>query len=365
MPWREFIGNRHAVEQVQRLVATQRAQRTVVLAGPEGVGKTTMALMLGLSLNCRNPPAAGDFCGECASCRQAVPLNTLAELITQALEHRAAEVKTAPREAAPLVLALHPAVRLYPPDGDFLTMAQARALIHQSQLRANPGSTWMLIIPEFDRARWATQAALLKTLEEPPPGVAIAALARNPLALLPTVRSRALVLTLAPVPIDQLAAALPAAHPPEGAGSNPGDAALRARLADGCPGRALRLDLAAYQQVRGEALGLLRLAPQPEAPGYALSVFHLSESTRADKEKFETLIEILYSVLQDLVHLQSGFAEGIRNVDCTRELMQLAQQFSSNQLTQAIEELDRVQAGAGRNIFRPLALESWALGLSR
>jgi len=371
MPWREFIGNRNAVEQLQRLVATQRAQRTVVLAGPEGVGKTTMALMLGLSLNCRNPPAAGDFCGECASCRQAVPLHTLAELITQALEHRAAEVKTAPREAAPLVLALHPAVRLYPPDGDFLTMAQARALIHQSQLRPNAGSTWMLIIPEFDRARWTTQAALLKTLEEPPAGVAIAALARNPLALLPTVRSRALVLTLAPVPIDQLAAALPAAHPPEGdegaegAGLAPADAALRARLADGCPGRALRLDLAAYQQVRGEALGLLQLAPQPEAPGYAVSVFHLSESTRADKEKFETLIEILYSVLQDLVHLQSGYAGGIRNVDCTRELMQLAQQFSSNQLTQAIEELDRVQAGAGRNIFRPLALESWALGLSR
>lgn len=356
MPWRDFIGNASVVEQLRRLVAEGRALRTVVLAGPEGIGKTTLAWMLGLSLNCQAPPQPGDFCGACPSCAAATPIGGTPELIAQALDHRASEVKTNPREAAPLVVAPHPAIRLYPPDGDFLTMGQARALIHQSQLQPNAGGNWMLIVPEFDRARWATQAALLKTLEEPPPHVAIAVLARNRLALLPTVRSRALVLTLAPVPPEQLAAALP-----------PGDdALLRARLADGCPGRALQLDLALYQQLRAEALRLLHAAERgPEVSGYAVSLFRLSESTRADKEKFETLTEILYSVLQDLVHLQSGYTGGIRNVDCTRELTQLAQQFSSSQLAQAVEELDRIQAGAGRNIFRPLALDSWGLGLGR
>lgn len=354
MPWRDFIGNAGAVEQLQHLVAEGRAQRTVVLAGPEGIGKTTLAWMLGLSLNCQAPPAPGEFCGSCASCAHATAVADIPELIEQALEHRTAEVKTNPREVAPLVVAPHPALRLYPPDGDFLTMAQARALIHQSQLQPNAGSTWTLIVPDFDRARWATQAALLKTLEEPPPQVTIAVLARNPLALLPTVRSRALVLTLAPVACEQLAAALPTGDDP----------ALRARLADGCPGRALRLDLPHYQQLRREALSLLQSSIKPDASGYAVSLFRLSESTRSDKEKFETLVEILYSVLQDLVHLQSGYPGGIRHVDCTQELTQLAQQFSTHQLAQAIEQLDRVQAATGRNIFRPLALDAWALGLS-
>ncbi|HXE30512.1 MAG TPA: hypothetical protein VN515_01795, partial [Terriglobales bacterium] len=291
MPWHEFLGNAEVVAQLRHLVAAQHARRTVVLTGPEGIGKTTLALMLGLALNCLAPPAPGDFCGVCTRCRQAVSLSQVAEQITAALEFREAEVKGNAREAAPLQVSLHPAVRLYPPDGDFLTMAQARALIQQTQLLPDAGATWTLIVPEFDRARWTTQAALLKTLEEPPERVCLVMLARNPLALLPTVRSRALVLALRPVASEELVAALAQRSP-----AAPEELALAARLSQGCPGRALQLDLAGYRAARQEALGWLRAAL---AGGQALSVFRLSESTRASKEKFESLLEILYSVLQD------------------------------------------------------------------
>ncbi|HUX67036.1 MAG TPA: hypothetical protein VMV31_06080 [Terriglobales bacterium] len=357
--WSDFIGNAAVVEQLRRLVATHRAQRTLVLAGPVGSGKTTLAYMLGLALNCLAPPAPGEFCGACASCAQAAPLAELPALLEAAIEHRADVVKGNVREAAPLALALHPALWWYPPDGDALTMSQARALIHQSQLRPDRGRTWTLIVPDLDQARWATQASLLKTLEEPPPGVAIVALARNPLALLPTVRSRALVLALAAVPAPELAAALAAR------GLAPAAADLAARLAQGAPGRALGLDLAAYQLARREALELLRAALAAASPGpYAASVFRLSESTRANKEKLESLSEILYSVLQDIVYLQSGFPEAVRNVDSLPELNQLAQRVRPDSLPGLVEALDRVQSAARRNAFRPLALAGWALGLA-
>ena len=357
--WNDFIGNPGVVDQLRRMVAARSAQRTIVLAGPVGVGKTTLATMLGLALNCLAPPAPGEFCGACASCAQAVAPADLPAMLAAALEHRADEVKGNVREAAPLALALHPAIWWYPPDGDVLTMSQARALIHQSQLQPDPGRTWTLIVPDLDQARWATQAALLKTLEEPPAGVAILALARNSLALLPTVRSRALVLTLAAVPPAELTAALVARQHPQQA------AALAARLAQGAPGRALALDLTAYQQTRREAFELLRAGLAAGRPGpYAASVFRLSESTRASKEKLESLSEILYSVLQDIVYLQSGFPEAVRNVDSVPELSQLAQRVRPSSLPRLIEELDRVQSAARRNAFRPLALAGWALGLA-
>lgn len=364
MRWDDFIGNHAVVGQLQRLAAAARAQPgnvampfpTLVLAGPAGVGKSTLAFLLALALNCQTPPGPGGFCGRCASCAAAVPLDQWPALLEAALEHRAALVKSSAREAAPLCLAPHPAVRVYPPDGDFLSLPQARAAIHQSRMHPDAGRTWTLILPGLDRARWATQAALLKTLEEPPPGVALVALAQNPLALLPTVRSRALVLALAPVGAAELAPSLAARLNlplPQ--------AELAARLAQGAPGRALGLDLEAYRQHRQQALELLAAGL---AAGPAESIFRLSESTRADKEKFETLIEILYSILQDIVALQSGFSEAVRNVDSVPELTRMARQVTPAGLVRLAEGLDRVQSAARRNAFRPLALASWALGIA-
>ncbi|HXE30791.1 MAG TPA: hypothetical protein VN515_03200, partial [Terriglobales bacterium] len=74
--------------------------------------------------------------------------------------------------------------------------------------------------------------------------------------------------------------------------------------------------------------------------------------------------EILYSVLQDCVYLQSDFPQAVRNVDCLPELTQLARRLDAGRLPEWVEGLDRMQAATGRNVFRPLALDSWALGLA-
>ncbi|MGH9468433.1 MAG: AAA family ATPase [Terriglobales bacterium] len=359
MPF-EFIGNPEVVRQLRQLAAAAapgRAQRTLLLSGPRGIGKTTLAVNFGLALNCRNPPEPGVACGACASCRQAAPgvMEARAQLLEEALAYRAAEVKSAARQQAPLRLALHPSIHLFPPDGDGLTMAQARVLRHQDALQASLGQSWVLIVPDFDQARWAVQAALLKTLEEPAAGVVLVLLARNPGAVLAAVRSRALEMRLAPVPLEELAAALVAR------GRTAEAAGLAARLAQGAPGRALALDVAAYRQVREEALHLLN-AGLKGAP--AAEILRISESTRASKEKFESLLEILYSVLQDIAYLQAEFSRGIGNVDCLPELRQLAQRIAPPSVPEMVAKLDRIQAAARRNSFRPLALASWALALT-
>lgn len=363
MPFAEFIGNEPVVARLRELIATGGMNRTVIFSGPSGVGKTTLAIMAGLALNCMAPPQPGDFCGACASCRQLVPgWRDLGARTAEALEFREQQVKTRAREDAPLVVQLHPQIELFPADGDFLTIHQARLLSQRCQRRSDAGRTWAFILPDLDRARWMVQASLLKTLEEPPPRTTIFALARNPLELLPTVRSRSLILGLAPAGEAEIAtllgrerAALPSA-----------DRALLARLAEGRPGRALSLDLAAYRELREQALLLLATGLHRES---LEALFALTGQAllagRTGKEKLESLAEILYSLLQDILYLIAGRSEAIRNLDCRPELMGLAPSFTMPKLALATEETDRILSAARRNANRGLALEAWALRLAQ
>ncbi len=204
-----------------------------------------------------------------------------------------------------------------------------------------------------------TQATLLKTLEEPPPRTALLLLAENPLELLPTVRSRALLLTLPPASPPALARLLAERRGELSAAERE----AVARWSQGRPGRALRLDPAEYRELRRQALLLLATAggSGPWAPLFEMT----QQAARPGKERLESLVEILYSLLQDILYLLSDRPEAIRNADCRAELSGLAQQFNLRSVAFATEEADRVLAATRRNAQRGLALEAWALRLAR
>lgn len=363
MPLADFLGNAAAVARLRRLIAAEAMNRTLVLAGPRGIGKTTLAIFAGLALNCLAPPAPGDFCGACASCAQLDPgWRDLEAAIAAAVAFREQQAKTRGKELAPLRLAPHPRIEIYPPDGDFLTLAQARLLARRAHEKTGAGQFSVFVLPEFDQARWMVQNALLKTLEEPPPRTAILALARNPMELLPTVRSRSLILSLAPVAAAELTGWLErqaAAAPALGWGT-------AARLAQGSPGIALTEDWAAYAALREQALALIAAGLDAAHPRslFELTV-RLFPSGRSGKEKLESLLEILYSLLQDMLYVTAGRAAAVRNEDCSAELAALASRLSLRQLSLAIQEADHMAAAAQRNAQRTLAVDAWALRLAR
>lgn len=77
--------------------------------------------------------------------------------------------------------------------------------------------------------------ALLKVLEEPPPGFVFLVVVQRPGGLLPTIRSRCAALRLAPLPERDMAAALRALASPDD------DVGRLVELGEGSPGRALAL----------------------------------------------------------------------------------------------------------------------------
>jgi DNA polymerase III subunit gamma/tau len=64
----EVATQQHASETLRRAVVTNRVGHAYLFCGPRGVGKTTLARVLAMSLNCDARAEDGEPCGECPSC---------------------------------------------------------------------------------------------------------------------------------------------------------------------------------------------------------------------------------------------------------------------------------------------------------
>jgi DNA polymerase III delta' subunit len=184
----------------------------LLFVGPAGVGKTTLALDLAAGLLCTNEEVAARPCGECRSCRL-------------------------------VVRGVHPDVHRLGPDGPGRQVVIGgagskvrgiRDLISELALLPVEGGARVAIVESAQRMNDDAQAALLKTLEEPPTGARIMLCADSEEPLLPTIRSRCARIRLGPVGVREIEAILAKAGAAE-----PPVAARVARISGGRPGIAL------------------------------------------------------------------------------------------------------------------------------
>jgi DNA polymerase III subunit delta' len=141
--------------------------------------------------------------------------------------------------------------------------------------------------------------------------------------------------------------------------------ALVARLCGGAAGRARTFDVDSYVAARSQALVLLNSALRG---GDHSELFKVTEGYRAGaegREKTEQLIRSLYSLLQDLLFLNSGTAELVRNSDMLGELKKLAESADFTWIATASDRLGEVERGMRRNLLRSLSLDAFATALER
>jgi DNA polymerase-3 subunit gamma/tau len=189
----------HALEQ-------QRIAHGYIFSGHRGIGKTTIARILGMSLNCRNPIGSPERptpepCGVCDSCKEIRSGSSLDVIEIDAATNRGIDEIRELREAA-----------RYAP-------ARDRYKIY--------------LLDEAHQITDAAFNALLKTLEEPPEHVVFMMATTQPEDIPQTIRSRCQHFSFHAVKFDDIVSELTQIAAKEGILADPQALALLAEAGDG------------------------------------------------------------------------------------------------------------------------------------
>jgi len=154
----DLIGQDQVKITLKNALKNDRVAHAYLFAGPRGTGKTSTAKVFAKSLNCANPSAEFEPCGECNSCQRIEKGNSLDVI----------EIDAASNRGIDEIRELREKVKFYPGEGQYK----------------------VYIIDEVHMLTKGAFNALLKTLEEPPESVVFILATTEPHEVITTIMSR-------------------------------------------------------------------------------------------------------------------------------------------------------------------------------
>ena len=333
MAWKT-LGQEHLLARLQPALERGRESHAYLLAGPPHVGKLTLAREIAQAVNCLR--GSGAPCGECVQCQR----------IADGLH---ADVRVVDLEFSRMVEGRNTVTTI--------TIDAIRELERTVNLNPFEGSRSVIIIDGAGAMTPEASNALLKTLEEPPPGVLFLLLTDDEDALLPTIRSRCQAMQLLPMSRRQMIDYLG-----EQRGASEEDADRLYRLSRGCLGWALRaLDDPQLLEQRQADLGRMREtvgAGLDTRFGYANEVATLFGSNRAAARE---LLALWLRWWRDLLLVKEGAEEYLHNADHADALRAHAETLTTAQVAAFIRRLLATISALDANANPRLALETLML----
>lgn len=336
MPLREIRGHRRVLDVLTHAIGRGALPPSLLFAGPEGVGKRLTAIAVAQTLNCTRPVSLlqstgempRDGCGECTACRR-------------------------------IARGAHPDVVVLQPDDSASIKIDAvrEEVIQKSAYRPFEGRWRVFIIDEADALVVNAQDALLKTLEEPPPGSILILVTSRPDVLLPTVRSRCYRLRFGRLSEADIAAVLRERH-----GFSERDARAASVFADGSISRALAAQEGELAEAREAAARLLRAVAggrTPQRLDGAKAFVAGPRAGPADRGAVAGRLRALSSMLRDLEILATRAEDAwLANADLKPQLEPLLPAFGSPRVLRAFSAVDRALSALERNAS-PKIVADW------
>jgi DNA polymerase-3 subunit delta' len=321
------------------MIQSDRIPQTVLISGPEGVGKATLVRRFAAAL-----------LGGPAKIEQddlSLPANI--ELVEQREKWPAEK-----RAEDPLLFGSHPDFVTFAPDGPLrqISIQQMRLLRERAQFKPLSGSHRVFLIDHLDRANEPSANSLLKVLEEPPEHLVIFATAENLYDLLPTIRSRAIVLQmnrLSDAEMQEFALARKIAG-----------AEVRIALSGGSPGLAATLDLDQFRERRALLLAAFECgAGITQWPAW---VQHSESFASRKSEKLDFYLKPAYGILGDILNALYGLPPD-SNRDIRQRIEALSARVDYRWMERAVRCVDELALMVRRNIQKLAALDAMIINL--
>jgi DNA polymerase-3 subunit delta' len=346
-----FIGNTQIVEILKRAIQQDRLPHAMIFAGPEGVGKCTLALLVAQNLNCLSPLAEG-ACGRCPACKR----------IMAVLESRYLSCETLKEGfcgSCPSCLVQtkrHPDVRLIEPEKSIISIDQIRSLIDEIAFQPVEGRYRVVILDPAGEMQAAAQNSLLKTLEEPASRTILILITTNPYKLLQTIRSRSRLLQFGEISQDRIER-----HLIQKEGRAVEEAHLAASISGGSLGAALAVNTGEYRDIRSHALEFVSLLLKR---GRFLDVSNIAVQVGKDRDKefFQIWVESVSAILRDIYYIGIE-TERVAQRDLIENISELARSVSQAGLVRAINAVGKLKQDLRYNVNRQLALEAMFVAL--
>ncbi|UCE02037.1 MAG: hypothetical protein JSW67_12350 [Candidatus Latescibacterota bacterium] len=372
------------------MFARHRVSGSFLFDGPDGVGKSALAVELGRLLNCEregscqprglfhDPPRKQEE-DACSSCRRFRSLqhpdlhlvfpvpSGFREAASGAEPKLDADFRQ--REPRTIVEVLRgKAVDPYhKPMFERPVGIQAEVLrevvlpvVHRRPVEAR---TKVVILAEADQMAFGIGNLLLKTLEEPPADCLLVVTSSVPERLLPTIRSRCQRLTFAPLPVEWMVPRLEILH-----GVSTTDARLAASLAQGSMLTAGRHLSGVFDEVRERAFAIMQSAAECDV----FELLQLATTTARGWSKQRQLLPLLLQLLVLIARDTLLVVEGVGADETTLvhqdrigELQQLAQAFGPDGLRRIIHAAEQSERQIAGYVHTELTLSTLFLSMTR
>ena len=298
MTFDSVVGQKALTTTLKNAVKSGKLAHAYLFCGPRGVGKTTCARIFAKAINCMNPTAEGEACGECESCKAFAEQRSYNIFELDAASNNSVE--------------------------------HIKSLMEQTRIPPQVGKYKVFIIDEVHMLSSAAFNAFLKTLEEPPAHVIFILATTEKHKILPTILSRCQIYDFERMTVENTISHLKNVAQKEGITYEEEALAIIAEKADG----GMRDALSIFDQAASFCQGNITYAKVIEDLNELDADNYFRMVDLALENKVSDIMVLLNSFIEkgfDGGNLINGLASHVRNVlmakdESTLKLLDASQQ---------------------------------------
>lgn len=321
--FKNIIGNNDAKIYFEKAIKDNKLAHSYIFEGAYGLGKNTFAVALAKYILCENKHEDGP-CNECRSCHM-IDAGTHPDLIQIEKDTKVTKVENI-REN----------------------------IVREIEIKPYQSDYKIIIVKSADSINVQGQNALLKTIEEPPSYGIIILVCENMASLLPTIKSRCIVVRFNPINKEQMT------HYLEQKGIMGLQQEVYGKLAEGSIGVVNDiLQDETYLEIRKQSVNYLQRLENAQI----IEIYDMVNEITDQKEDIERILEFWLLWYRDVAVIKIAQSEDLYYKDYQQQLLDMSYKLTYNKVSQNIQAIKSAILDVRQNIYNTFIIENLLLKL--